>query len=76
MTLASALSPLILILLKRLFKIYMKSGTYYLEELPLYISHNELFIIYGITFVIIFLSTIFPASRASRLKPVEALKYE
>ena len=76
MTLASALSPLILILLKRLFKIYMKSGTYYLEELPLYISHNELLIIYGITFVIIFLSTIFPASRASRLKPVEALKYE
>ena len=76
MTLASALSPLILILLKRLFKIYIKSGTYYLEELPLYISHNELFIIYGITFVIIFLSTIFPASRASRLKPVEALKYE
>ena len=76
MTLASALSPLILILLKRLFKIYMKSGTYYLEELPLYISHNELFIIYGITFVIIFLSTIFPASRASRLKPVESLKYE
>ena len=76
MTLASALSPLILILLKRLFKIYIKSGTYYLEELPLYISHNELFIIYGITFVIIFLSTIFPASRASRLRPVEALKYE
>ena len=76
MTLASALSPLILMLLKRLFKMYIKSGTYYLEELPLYISQNELLIIYGVTFVIIFLSTIFPASRASRLRPVEALKYE
>ena len=76
MILASTLSPLILIALKRLFKIYMKSGTYYLEELPLYISQKELLIIYGVTFVVVFLSTIFPAARASRLKPVEALKYE
>ena len=76
MILASALSPLILIALKRLFKIYMKSGTYYLEELPLYISQKELLIIYGVTFVVVFLSTIFPAARAARLKPVEALKYE
>jgi hypothetical protein len=76
MILASALSPLILIALKRLFKIYMRSGTYYLEELPLYISQKELLIIYGVTFVVVFLSTIFPAARASRLKPVEALKYE
>ena len=76
MILASALSPLILMALKRLFKIYMKSGTYYLEELPLYISQKELLIIYGVTFVVVFLSTIFPAARAARLKPVEALKYE
>ena len=76
MILASALSPLILIALKRLFKIYMKSGTYYLEELPLYISQKELLIIYGVTFAVVFLSTIFPAARAARLKPVEALKYE
>jgi len=76
MILASVLSPLILMALKRLFKIYMKSGTYYLEELPLYISQKELLIIYGVTFVVVFLSTIFPAARASRLKPVEALKYE
>ena len=76
MILASAISPLILMTLKRLFKIYMKSGTYYLEELPLYISQKELLIIYGVTFVVVFLSTIFPAARASRLKPVEALKYE
>ena len=76
MILASALSPLILMALKRLFKIYMRSGTYYLEELPLYISQKELLIIYGVTFVVVFLSTIFPAARASRLKPVEALKYE
>ena len=76
MILASLLSPLVLVALKALFKEYMKSGTYYLEELPLYISQKELLIIYGVTFAVVFLSTIFPAARAARLKPVEALKYE
>ena len=76
MILASCLSPLVLIALKALFKAYMKGGTYYLEELPLYISQKELLIIYGVTFVVVFVSTIFPAARAARLKPVEALKYE
>ena len=76
MILASCLSPLVLIALKALFKAYMKGGTYYLEELPLYISQKELLIIYGVTFAVVFLSTIFPAARAARLKPVEALKYE
>ena len=76
MILASLLSPLVLVALKALFKEYMKGGTYYLEELPLYISQKELLIIYGVTFAVVFLSTIFPAARAGRLKPVEALKYE
>ena len=76
MILASLLFPLVLVALKALFKEYMKSGTYYLEELPLYISQKELLIIYGVTFAVVFLSTIFPAARAARLKPVEALKYE
>ena len=76
MILASLLFPLVLVVLKALFKEYMKSGTYYLEELPLYISQKELLIIYGVTFAVVFLSTIFPAARAARLKPVEALKYE
>ena len=76
MIMASGLSPLVLVGLKILFREYMKGGTYYLEELPLYISQTELLIIYGVTFVVVFLSTIFPAARAARLKPVEALKYE
>ena len=76
MILASGISPLVLMALKSLFKMYIKGGTYYLEELPLYISQKELLIIYGVTFVIVFLSTIFPAARAAKLKPVEALKYE
>lgn len=70
-------SPLVLILLKELFKIYMASGRYYyLDELPLYISSGEISTIYIVTFFIVFISTIYPASRATKMKPVEALKYE
>ncbi len=70
-------SPLVLILLKELFKIYMASGSfYYLEELPLYISTVEILTIYIVTFFIVLISTIYPASRAAKMKPVEALKYE
>ena len=75
MILASVMSPLVLLLLKKMFKIFMKT-TYYLEELPLYISMKEIILIYIVTTIIVFLSTLYPAIKASRLKPVEALKHE
>ena len=76
MILASILSPIILMILKKLFKIFMGNSYYYLEELPLYISVRELSMIYIVAFAVVFISTIYPAARAARMKPVEALKYE
>lgn len=76
MVLASILSPFILIALQKLFKIYMRDSYYYLDELPLYISVAELSAVYIITFIVVFISTIYPAVRASRMNPVEALKHE
>ena len=76
MILASILSPVILMILKKLFKIFMRNSYYYLEELPLYISVRELSMIYVVAFAVVFISTIYPAARAAKMKPVEALKYE
>ena len=76
MILASIISPIILLTLKKLYKIYMGNSYYYLEELPLYISIKELSIIYVVAFAVVFISTIYPAAKAARMKPVEALKYE
>ena len=76
MLLASVLSPVILMILKKLFKIFMGNSYYYLEELPLYISVKELSMIYIVAFAVVFISTIYPAARAAKMKPVEALKYE
>ena len=76
MILASIISPIILLTLKKLFKMYMGNSYYYLEELPLYISIKELSIIYVVAFAVVFISTIYPAAKAVRMKPVEALKYE
>ena len=73
---ASILSPVILMILKKLFKIFMGNSYYYLEELPLYISVRELSMIYIVAFAVVFISTIYPAARAAKMKPVEALKYE
>ena len=76
MIIASLLSPLILYSFKKIFKIYMSNSYYYLDELPLYISSKELLLIYIVAFIVVFISTIYPASRAAKMKPVEALKYE
>ena len=68
MILASILSPVILMILKKLFKIFMGNSYYYLEELPLYISVRELSMIYIVAFAVVFISTIYPAARAAKMK--------
>ncbi len=49
---------------------------YFLSQLPAEIDWNEVVAVILIAFILSFLATIYPAWRAARLDPVEALRYE
>lgn len=52
------------------------TSIYYLSNIPIEISLKEILVIVVANVVIIFLSSIFPAYRASKMETVEALRYE
>ncbi|MBC2850485.1 ABC transporter permease [Cetobacterium sp. 8H] len=52
------------------------SSIYYLAKVPVELSAKELFTIIGANIILIFLSSIFPAYRAGKLKIVEALRHD
>jgi lipoprotein-releasing system permease protein len=49
---------------------------YQISFVPFHIRPLDLSLIIGVTLLISFLSTLFPAHRASKVDPVNALKYE
>jgi lipoprotein-releasing system permease protein len=56
--------------------IKLPEGAYALDHLPFHLQAGDVFFVCGVTALISFVSTIYPAWRASRLDPVEALRYE
>ncbi len=52
------------------------SDVYYLDELPSEIQYLDSFLIVIFSIVICFLASLYPAWRASRLNPVDGLRYE
>ena len=56
--------------------IHQITNIYYLNKIPVEITSKEILVIVGANIVIIFLSSIFPAYKASKLQVVEALKYD
>jgi lipoprotein-releasing system permease protein len=49
---------------------------YFINYLPSYLRWQDVAIIVGLSLILSFLATIYPAMRAARIQPAEALRYE
>lgn len=67
---------LILLYYIKNYAVDLVSNIYYLKDIPIEISLKEITIIVGANFIVILISSIFPAYRAAKLENVEALRYE
>lgn len=63
-------------LLKRYQFIKLPENVYTLDHLPIIITVPDVLIIGGAAMLLCFLSTLYPARQASRLKPADALRHE
>jgi lipoprotein-releasing system permease protein len=63
--------------LERLFNTqFIDAKVYYISDLPTYVEGGDVLQICGVAFVLCALATIYPAWRASRTAPAQALRHE
>lgn len=64
------------LLLKKYHFIELPQDIYYIKFIPVLIQYSDVGCIVGAAMTIAYLATIYPAFKASRLEPVEALRYQ
>jgi lipoprotein-releasing system permease protein len=55
---------------------FLDARVYYMSELPAYVEWGDVFKVCGVAFLLCVLATIYPAWRAARTAPAEALRHE
>jgi lipoprotein-releasing system permease protein len=64
------------LILKKYQFIKLPQDIYYIDKLPVLLEPTDLLAIAGAAILISYLATIYPAKKAGKLEPVEALRYE
>jgi lipoprotein-releasing system permease protein len=63
--------------LERLFRTsFLDASVYYMSDLPAYVETMDVLRVCGVAFALCVIATIYPAWRASRTAPAEALRHE
>ena len=55
---------------------FLDAKVYYMSQLPAYVEWGDVFKVCGVAFLLCVLATIYPAWRAARTAPAEALRHE
>lgn len=55
---------------------FFPADVYYISEVPSKLEWSDVWAVSGLAFVLTLLATLYPAWRASRIQPAEALRYE